>query len=72
MAKVDVFVLPTGQIQVFVNNATDEEAVEISKKVMEKLKISGLKFGSIEKPEFHKDGGDHVHVVNEVINEQNI
>jgi len=69
MAKVDVFVLPGGKIQVFINDATDEEAVAISKKVMEKLKISGLNFDSTQEPEFHKDGGDHVHVINEVQNE---
>lgn len=72
MAEVQVFLLPNGEIQVFVDNATEEEAVAISKKVMAALKVSGLKFGSVEEPEFHKDGGDHVHVRNEAQNEQSI
>ncbi len=72
MAKVDVIII-NGEIQVFVNDATEKQAVEISKRVMETLKVAGVAIGSIKEPEFHRSGGDHVHVVKrEVKNVNNL
>ena len=70
MGKVKVYVLPQGNIQVFVDDATDEEAVDITKRVYATLKAVGMPFDRIGEIEFHRNGGDHVHVVNEVKHEQ--
>ncbi len=70
MGKVKVYVLPQGNIQVFVDDASDEEAVDITKRVYATLKASGMPFDRIGEIEFHRNGGDHVHVVTEVQHEQ--
>jgi hypothetical protein len=65
-----VFILPEGKIQIFIDNGTEEEAIEASKKIMANMQASGVNFESIGEVELHRTGGEHAHIVNEVRNEQ--
>ncbi len=68
--ELRVFVIPGGKLQIFVDKGTDEDAIAATKKVLARLKADGISFASIGEVEFHRDGGQHVHVVTEVQNEQ--
>jgi hypothetical protein len=70
MAQVKVYVLPQGNIQVFIDDATDEEATTLTQQVYATLKAAGIPFDRIGEVEFHRNGGDHVHVIQEVQHEQ--
>jgi hypothetical protein len=72
MASVKVYVLPQGTIQVFIDDASDEEATALTKQVYVTLKASGIPFERIGDVEFHRSGGDHVHVISEVKHEQQL
>ena len=72
MAKINVYVLEKGEVQVFVDDASDEEAVSLTGEIYATLKAAGIPFERIGKIEFHRDGGDHVHVVSEVKHEQQL
>lgn len=64
-----VFVLPGGKIQIFVDNGTEEEATVATRSVLAKLQASGIAFSEIGDVEFHRTGGTHVHIINEVKHE---
>jgi len=65
-SEVKVFVLPKGQLQIFVDNATDDEAVRIINAVLSQLQQVGVPLSDIGEIEFHRKGGEHVHVISEV------
>ena len=65
MVQVRVFVLPGGNIQIFGDTGTDEEATIATRKVLAKLQAHGISFESIGEIEFHRTGDSpHVHVFN--------
>ena len=70
MAQIRVFVLPGGKLQIFGDTGTEEEATEATRAVLAQLQASGIQFSDIGDIEFHRTSGDHIHVVNEVRNEQ--
>lgn len=61
--QIQVFVLPAGKIQVFVDGPiTFAQARNITAVVIERLQAQGIAFSEIGIAEQHKDGVAHVHI----------
>jgi hypothetical protein len=66
MAKVRVFALPGGQIQIFVDEGTFAEAKAKTEALLAQLKAQGLPVDIVGQVEQHKDDVTHVHVTSDV------
>ncbi len=60
--KIRVFALPGGNVQVFVDEGTFEEAKAATNTILAQLKAQGLPVELVGQVEQHKDDGTHVHV----------
>ncbi len=60
--KIRVFALPGGQVQIFVDEGTFEEAKAATKALLAHLQAQGLPVELVGQVEQHKDDVTHVHV----------
>jgi len=68
--KMRVIALPGGNIQVFVDEGSFEEAQVATRTILEQLKASGLPVELNGKIEQHRDDVTHVHVQHDVNQQQ--
>jgi CRISPR/Cas system type I-B associated protein Csh2 (Cas7 group RAMP superfamily) len=60
---IKVFVLPGGNVQIFVDGPVSfEQAQRITEAVIAQLQATGITFTAIGAVEQHKDGVSHVHI----------
>ncbi len=64
--QVKVYALPGGQLQVMVDDASFEEAQNVTQTLLAHLKASGLPVELAGQVEQHKAGISHVHVQQKV------
>ena len=64
--QVRVILLSGGKLQIFVDNGTQEQATDATKRVLAQLQASGIPLSTIGEIELHRSGADHVHVTSEV------
>jgi hypothetical protein len=68
--KARLFRLPGGQVQIFVDEGTFEEAQAFTRTVMATLQAKGIPVELVGKIEQHRDDVTHVHVHHDVSQKQ--
>jgi hypothetical protein len=66
--EIKVYVLPGGQLQIFVDgsNVTYDQAAAATVKLLERLQAQGIPIEQVSQIEQHKDAGvSHVHIIQE-------
>lgn len=65
-----IVVLPGGNVQIFADDASFEEAEAWTRTIIASFQAKGIPVELIGKIEQHKDGGTHVHIHDEVRHQQ--
>jgi len=64
--KARVFVLEGGQVHIFVDEGTFEEARALTETILARLVAQGLPLELLGEVEMHRSGVEHLHVQEEV------
>ena len=62
--QIRIFALPGGKTQIMVDDASFEEAQELTERLLGLLKQGGLPIEIVGTVEQHKDGVSHAHIIN--------
>jgi hypothetical protein len=68
--KARLFRLPSGQLQIFVDEGSFEEAQTFTRTVLAQLQAKGIPAELVGKIEQHRDDVTHVHVQHDVSQKQ--